>query len=107
MGSGEKKLFSNMNLKIEKGDYVSIMGASGKGKTTLLNIIGMLERPDSGTVKIGNIKKPKFISKRTESLRRNEISYLFQNYGLIDSETVEENLNIAVHFKRYSKKQKK
>ena len=47
---GEKTLFENFSLKIERGEFLSIMGESGAGKTTLLNMMGLLDRPDSGTV---------------------------------------------------------
>lgn len=79
-------MLSKFSMEIKKGDYVLIMGESGKGKTTLLNIMGMLESPDSGDVYICKIKNSKFISKQTENLRRHHVSYLFQNYGLVDSE---------------------
>ena len=103
---GEKTIFDGFSLEINQGDYVSIMGESGKGKTTLLNILGMLETPDSGTVTVCGKKNPKFLSKSTKNLRRNEISYLFQNYGLIDTDTVEENLKLVLKYKNQSSKEK-
>lgn len=103
---GEKILFDGFSLEIEQGDYISIMGESGKGKTTLLNILGLLETPDSGNVTVFGKKNPKFLSKSTRDLRRNEISYLFQNYGLSDNDTVEENLKIVLKYKKQSSTEK-
>ena len=97
---GEKTLFENFSLKIERGEFLSIMGESGAGKTTLLNMMGLLDRPDSGTVVLCGQKNPAFSSRTAVNLRRRHISYLFQNYGLIDTETVENNMRIATHFKR-------
>lgn len=104
---GEKNLFNNLSMEIEQGEFVSIMGESGAGKTTLLNIIGMLEPPDRGNVTVCGQQSSSFSSRTATSLRRNHISYLMQNYGLIDTETVKYNLSISVHFKKLSKAQKK
>lgn len=85
---GEKNLFNNLSMEIEQGEFVSIMGESGAGKTTLLNIIGMLEPPDRGNVTVCGQQSSSFSSRTATLLRRNHISYLMQNYGLIDTETV-------------------
>ena len=104
---GEKNLFNNLSMEIEQGEFVSIMGESGAGKTTLLNIIGMLEPPDRGNVTVCGQQSSSFSSRTATLLRRNHISYLMQNYGLIDTETVKYNLPISVHFKKLSKAKKK
>ena len=104
---GEKTLFENFSLKIERGEFLSIMGESGAGKTTLLNMMGLLDRPDSGTVVLCGQKNPAFSSRTAVNLRRRHISYLFQNSGLIDTETVENNMRIATHFKSISKKKER
>lgn len=104
---GEKNLFNNLSMEIEQGEFVSIMGESGAGKTTLLNIIGMLEPPDRGNVTVCGQQSSSFSSRTATLLRRNHISYLMQNYGLIDTETVKYNLSISVHFKKLSKTKKK
>lgn len=97
---GNKKVISNFSLTINDKDFIAITGKSGCGKSTLLNIIGLLERCDSGCISIlgYNNLKPKTI--QATKLLRNEISYLFQNYALIDEETVFYNLNLAL---KYSK----
>lgn len=104
---GEKNLFNNLSMEIEQGEFVSIMGESGAGKTTLLNIIGMLEPPDRGNVTVCGQQSSSFSSRTATLLRRNHISYLMQNYGLIDTETVKYNLSISVRFKKLSKAKKK
>ena len=83
------------------------MGESGAGKTTLLNMMSLLERPDSGNIVLCGQKNPDFSSPTAVSLRRRHISYLFQNYGLIDTETVESNMRTATHFKAISSKKER
>jgi len=103
---GEKKVLDNISLKINEGELVAITGESGKGKSTILNILGLLETTDSGQVLIcgqGNIKPNS--SKATKVLR-NTISYLFQNFALIDEETVNNNLLIALKYVKGTKKDK-
>lgn len=101
---GEKTIFNNFSLVIERGEFLAIMGESGTGKTTLLNMMGLLDIPDSGTIILCGKKNPSFSSHTAVNLRRYHISYLFQNYGLIDTETVESNIRIATHFKKLSRK---
>nr|WP_300830514.1 ATP-binding cassette domain-containing protein [uncultured Acetatifactor sp.] len=84
-------VLESFHASIETNSLTVITGESGKGKTTLLNILSLLERPDRGTVTIDAISDPS--PKQILNLRRHTISYLFQNYGLIDEYTVEKNLD--------------
>ena len=102
----DKIIFDNYSLDINEGEFVSIMGESGKGKTTLLNIIGLLEIPDKGDINICGIENPRFNRKSGIKLLRNNISYLFQDYGLISSETVKYNLMLSIYFQKLNKKEK-
>lgn len=102
---GENIVLDKFSLIVEEGDYVSITGESGKGKTTLLNIMGMLDEPNEGIIEIYGNKNPLFTSKRSINLRRHTISYLFQNYGLIDTDSVENNIKISLKFKKLNKKE--
>ena len=97
---GDKVIFENYNLSINVGDFVCITGESGKGKSTLLNIIGLLDAPDSGEVEIMGIKNPIFHSVAGRKILKNEIAYVFQNYGLVEDNTVEYNLKIAAKYSR-------
>ncbi|NLK95690.1 MAG: ABC transporter ATP-binding protein [Clostridiales bacterium] len=104
---GNKKVLENFSLKIEQGEFVGIMGSSGKGKSTLLNIIGSLESCDAGEIIIDGMKNVKPNSAKSRIVLRNIIGYLFQNFALIDNETVMNNLVIALKYTGLSKKQKK
>ncbi len=104
---GEKTLFQDFSMEVVSGEFVSIMGESGAGKTTLLNIIGMLESPDKGSVSVCGQKASSFSGRSATLLRRTKISYLMQNYGLVDTETVEYNLSLSAHFRKMTKKEKK
>ncbi|QSZ27662.1 ABC transporter ATP-binding protein [Aceticella autotrophica] len=103
---GDHVVLNNISLAVCEGEMVAIMGKSGSGKTTILNIIGMLEKPDSGVVKLFNEKSPRIGSCRANKLLRNRISYLFQNCALIDNETVEYNLEIPLIYSKKPRKEK-
>ncbi|MEB2301778.1 ATP-binding cassette domain-containing protein [Lysinibacillus xylanilyticus] len=88
-----KTILTNFSLSINKGEFVSIMGESGAGKTTVLNIIGLLDKPEKGTVSIDGHLNPN--RKVTMYLRRHKFGYIFQNYVLMNNETVKDNLLIS------------
>ncbi|MBQ1409931.1 MAG: ATP-binding cassette domain-containing protein, partial [Oscillospiraceae bacterium] len=100
---GAHEIFRDYDLEIEQGDFVCITGESGKGKTTLLNIIGMLESPDSGTVTVNGVENPKLNKPAGRRLLKKDIFYVFQNYGLVEDQTVKYNLKIAGYFTRKTK----
>ncbi|MGL5820922.1 MAG: ATP-binding cassette domain-containing protein [Sarcina sp.] len=96
----QQTIFNNFNLMIDTNEMIAITGVSGAGKSTLLNIIGGLEYPDSGEIYIDNKLVDWKNSKIRQNLFRYTFSYLFQNYGLIDTMTVNENLDIALKYKK-------
>ena len=85
---------------------VCVVGESGSGKTTLLNIMGLLEKPTSGNIEICGIKNPGLNTRKGIRLLREEISYLFQNYGLVENETVKYNVKMATRFLKIDKKKR-
>lgn len=101
---GNQILFKDFSLIIEDGEFMAITGESGKGKTTLLNIISLLDTPTSGEVIING--KSKFTEKEILLLQRNKFAYLFQNYALIENETVLKNMEIALKYKKNCNKRK-
>lgn len=92
---GENRLFSNLNLNINKGDFVSIIGSNGTGKSTLLNIISGVLKETSGSIYL----QGKDITKMPEHKRTKVISRVFQNpaLGTCPSMTVRENLSLALN----------
>nr|WP_312983849.1 ABC transporter ATP-binding protein [Clostridioides sp.] len=90
----EVKALNNINLEINKGEFVVIVGKSGSGKSTLLHIIGGLETPTNGDVFIDNIKVSSLDEKQRSLLRKDKIGLIFQSYNLIPVLTVEENIKL-------------
>ncbi len=102
---GNKVILDNFSMEVQSGDFICIFGESGKGKTTLLNIIGMLDHPDSGDIYIKNIKNPFFDEKKGRKLLQNDVSYLFQNSGLVEDNTVKYNLELSCFYKKKTTKE--
>ncbi len=92
---GDKIIFTNYNLKIEKGEFLGIKGRSGKGKTTLLNIIGLLEDCE-GDIFIDGELVSSTNRKQVRHFFKQRIGYLFQNFALVDDLNVYENLKIVM-----------
>ena len=103
---GSKKILENISININEGEFVAITGESGKGKSTILNIIGLLEIFDSGKLTIDNETNLVPNSIKSRKLLREKISYLFQNFALIDQETVLYNLLLVLKYVKQSKNYK-
>lgn len=100
---GSKVLFNDFSLTINDGQSVVITGKSGSGKSTLLNILSLIEKIDSGEIFWNKRKIDKIDNKEIEKIRRYQIGYLFQNYGLIEEETVLDNLKLASYYSENKK----
>lgn len=103
---GKHRILSGIDLAVRKGESVAITGPSGCGKTTLLNILGLLETYESGSILLSGKKYPGPETRQAMFLRRNEINYLFQSFALIDSRTVRDNLMLALYYMKLSKREK-
>ena len=90
---GDKTLLSNFNLSIPDEEFVVFAGKSGCGKTTLLNMIGGLEKPDSGQLIVDGVDLYKRRNKTDYFTYK--VGFLFQNFALIEDRTVEQNLNLV------------
>lgn len=91
-GKVSYQALKNINLSIEEGEFVAVMGPSGSGKSTLLNVISTIDRPTKGEV-ILNSKKPHDLKGQDlANFRRNELGFVFQNFNLLDTLTIGENI---------------
>ncbi|MEV7093445.1 ABC transporter ATP-binding protein [Amycolatopsis sp. NPDC051045] len=95
---GERRVLDGFDLDVEAGEFVALTGASGAGKSTVLNLIGLLDAPDSGEVRVLGRPAPGPHTRAANRLRRSHLGYLFQNFALIDSESVAHNLGIALTY---------
>ena len=94
---GSKKIFTDLNLKFESGKSYALIGGSGSGNSTLLNIIGRLEKIDSGNVLVD---KQDIWKIKERTFFKNTVGYVFQNYSLIENKTVYDNLKLITKDKK-------
>ena len=95
MGEVKIKAIENVNFTIDKGELVVILGPSGAGKTTILNILGGMDSPSSGSIKIDGTNISKYNSKELTKYRRYDIGFVFQFYNLVQNLTALENVSLA------------
>lgn len=103
----ESTALNQVSFEIEKGEFVSIMGPSGCGKSTLLNILGMLDKPESGSYKFLGTEISGLNEKGRSSIRKENIGFIFQNFNLIDELTVFENIELPLIYNRVSASERK
>lgn len=92
---GSRVLWEGLDLTVEPGRMLALVGSSGSGKTTLLNCMGLLDRPSSGRILFRDTDLTRLGSGRQRRFRRDHLGYLFQNYALIENATVRANLDVA------------
>jgi putative ABC transport system ATP-binding protein len=98
------KVLANVNLKIKSGEFVVILGPSGSGKTTLLNIISGMDTATYGRTIVANHNLIKYNSAQLTQFRRENVGYIFQQYGLLPNLTVSENVEIGSNLQKDKKK---
>ena len=94
-GSKKNKKYTalkNISFEVDKGDFMGIMGASGSGKTTMLNIIGSIDTQTSGALFVNGDNISELNKKQMAKHRRDNIGFIFQDFNLLDSMTIEENI---------------
>lgn len=95
MGEVEIEALSGVDFSINKGEFVVVAGASGAGKSTILNILGGMDSPTSGKIIVDGVEVSKYSSKELTTYRRYDIGFVFQFYNLVQNLTVTENVELA------------
>lgn len=96
LGDSAVHALDGIDLRIEQGDYLSVMGPSGSGKSTLLNMLGLLDRPDEGSYLLNGVDTMSLDDNERARLRREEIGFVFQSYHLIPRLTARENIELPL-----------
>jgi len=96
MGDQEVRALNDINLEIASGEYVSIMGPSGSGKSTLLNVVGLLDRPNSGSYELDGSNVTALSETEQARVRREKIGFVFQSFHLIPRLTAAENIELPL-----------
>ena len=102
--SGSLQVLKGIDLHIDRGEVISIVGPSGAGKTTLLQIIGTLDRPDTGVVRVDNTDVTSLSSKRLSDFRNTHLGFVFQFHQLLPEFTAIENIMIPAYIAGKSQK---
>ena len=103
----ESTALNEVSFKIEKGEFVSVMGPSGCGKSTLLNILGMLDKPESGSYEFQGKEVSHLKEKGRALVRKQNIGFVFQNFNLIDELTVFENIELPLIYNKVPSSERK
>ena len=104
-GGNKVEALRNVSFSVEEGEYVAIMGESGSGKTTLLNILAALDRPTGGMVKLDGQNLSGIKESMIAAFRRDNLGFVFQEYNLLDTLTLEENIMLAMTLRRQKKEE--
>ncbi|MCA8978350.1 MAG: ABC transporter ATP-binding protein [Planctomycetes bacterium] len=98
MGDNIVRALDGVSMQVREGDYLAIMGRSGSGKSTMLNLLGCLDRPTSGEYRVGGRDVSKLDDDALSEVRGREIGFIFQSFNLIPQLTVLENLEVPLFY---------
>lgn len=106
LGNERVNALKNIYLKIDRGEFVAIMGPSGSGKSTLMNILGCMDVPDSGEYYLDNKNISKMNDDSLADIRNNKIGFVFQNFKLLPRLTAVENVELPLIYRGIKKKER-
>lgn len=107
LGKRPVNALSNLNLTVNKGEFIAIMGPSGSGKTTLLNVIGCIDKPTEGTVTIDGVNVTKTPENKLYKVRRDKMGFIFQSFNLLPYLNARENVELPMEGKIKSREERK
>jgi len=96
LGDQTVHALDGVNLQVRKGEYLSVMGPSGSGKSTMLNMLGLLDRPDRGSYRLAGVETTTLDEERRARFRREQIGFVFQSFHLIPRLTAQENIELPM-----------
>ncbi|MDN4606146.1 ABC transporter ATP-binding protein [Sporosarcina highlanderae] len=99
-----QQVLKGIDLRVMEGEFVGIMGASGAGKTTLLNVLATIDRTTEGSIFIGDTDISKMKERELSAFRRDKLGFIFQDYNLLDTLTVKENILLPVSLGKMKKR---
>jgi hypothetical protein len=105
LGACRVQALKDVSFSVEKGEFIAVMGESGSGKTTLLNILAALDRPDSGDVLLEGKSLSGIAEKELAAFRRDNLGFVFQDFNLLDTFSVRDNILLPLVLKRTGIKQ--
>ncbi len=106
MGSGRLEVLKGIDLRVEAGEFVSIMGASGSGKSTLLNLIGILDDYDSGEYRLHGTLIKDLTASKAASLRNLYLGFVFQAFNLLAFKNAQENVALPLYYRKVERKER-
>lgn len=101
----KQEVLMGIDLSVEQGEFVSIMGASGSGKTTLLNVLSSIDKVSDGTIYIEGREMTAMKEKKLAEFRKHYLGFIFQDYNLLDTLTIKENILLPLSITKTSKKE--
>ncbi|MED1738015.1 ABC transporter ATP-binding protein [Bacillus swezeyi] len=101
----KQEVLKGIDIQIQKGEFVSIMGASGSGKTTLLNVLSSIDKVSDGTITINQNEMTNMKERQLAEFRKQHLGFIFQEYNLLDTLTVKENILLPLSITKMSKKE--
>jgi putative ABC transport system ATP-binding protein len=96
----ETVALSDIHMDVRRGEFITIMGPSGSGKSTLLNILGLLDEPSGGTMRLGSVNVENYGDRRRAKIRNEEIGFIFQTFHLISDLSVLDNVQIPLLYRK-------
>ncbi len=106
-GANVTKAVNRVSFTVAQGEFIGVMGASGSGKTTLLNMLATIDRVTAGHIYYEEVDITELSENRLAQFRKNNLGFVFQEYNLLDTLTIEENVLLALALRQKSKKRSK
>ena len=107
LGKRKVQALSDLNLQVNRGEFVAIMGPSGSGKTTLLNVIGCIDKPTEGRVLLDGVEVAKLPENQLYKIRRDKMGFVFQTFNLLPYLNARENVELPMEGKVKSKSERR